>query len=75
MAVIFAMAFGITYNWPDFLHTNYGFPLVWGTHTLNTIAGPIDKWNVDILNLALDLVFWLGAMVASISIVESYLRK
>lgn len=72
---IFAIAWGIAYNWPDYVHTNYGFPFVWGTHTLNTIIGPVDKWSVDVSNLALDLFLWFGTLVCVISIVVTYHRR
>jgi hypothetical protein len=26
------------YDWPDFVHIDYGLPLKWATHTLVTIA-------------------------------------
>lgn len=72
---ILSLAWGITYNWPDFQHTNYGFPLVWATHTLSTIVGPVDRWNVDISKLVLDLFIWLGMLVAAMTIVANYIRK
>ena len=72
---IFAIAWGTTYNWPDFVHTNYGFPFAWSTHTLNTIIGPVDKWNVNVSNLVLDLFLWLGILVAAMAIVTTYFRK
>jgi len=45
------------------IHIDYGFPLVWATHTLSTIAGPADIWKVDITALIIDLAFWLGIML------------
>ena len=60
---IFTLTWGVTVNWPDNLHVNYGLPLVWGTHALNTIAGPVDKWRVDPSTLFIDLIFWLGILV------------
>ena len=64
-----ALTSGITYNWPDYVHVNYGLPFVWGTHTLNTIHGPVDIWNVDALYLLFDLGFWLGSMLAGVAAV------
>ncbi len=57
------MTYGIFLNWPDYVHINYGFPLTFATHTLDTIAGPVDKWNVDLVALAADLSFWFLGMV------------
>ena len=72
---IIAIAGGFTYNWPDFVHTNYGFPLVWGTHTLDTIVGPVDIWHVDIWALVIDMVLWLGALVATMTVATSLLQR
>ena len=58
------MAYGSVLNWPDFVHVNYGFPYMFATHTLNTIAGPVDKWSVDMGALALDVAFWFTGSVA-----------
>jgi hypothetical protein len=66
---IFALLWGLTYNWPDFLHIDYGFPLTWATNTLSTIAGPTDTWSVNILNLLFDLVLWNGIMVAVVFVI------
>ncbi|MGQ9781100.1 MAG: hypothetical protein ACUVQ8_02435 [Nitrososphaeria archaeon] len=60
---ILALTWGALVIWPDNVHTDYGFPFDWGIHTINTIAGPVDRWNVDITALAIDLVFWLGLMI------------
>jgi len=63
-----ALLFGFTYNWPDNVHVDYGLPLTWGTNTVSTLVGPVDQWSVNIMNLLWDLIFWLGLMVASISV-------
>jgi hypothetical protein len=59
---VVALTWGAYVIWPDNVHTDYGFPFDWGIHTTNTIAGPVDKWSVDITALVFDLVFWLGIM-------------
>lgn len=59
-----AMAYGTVLNWPDFVHVNYGFPSTFAIQTLNTIAGPVDKWNVDTRALAMDVVFWFAGSFA-----------
>jgi len=43
------------YDWPDFVHTNYGYPFVWARHTTVTLLGPVDKWEVNLLYLALNI--------------------
>jgi hypothetical protein len=68
---VIALVWGSRFNWPDNVHVRHGFPLTWGTHTLVTIAGPVDIWKVDIVSLALDLFFWLGVMLA----ISLYLRR
>lgn len=43
------------YDWPDFVHTDYGFPFVWTRHTTVTLLGPVDKWEVNLFYLALNI--------------------
>jgi hypothetical protein len=62
IVTILALTWGVLVEWPDNVHTDYGFPLDWGTHTTSTIVGAVDKWSIDITALALDLAFWLGIM-------------
>jgi len=66
---VVGMTYGTTYNWPDYVHVNYGIPLVFATHTLDTIAGPVDKWSLDLGSLAANLAFWLAGMVIILLIV------
>jgi hypothetical protein len=65
---ILAVTWGTRFDWPDYVHINYGLPLVWGTQTLNTIAGPVNRWNVDVSALMMNLAFWLGTMLIAASI-------
>lgn len=57
--MLFALLYGRTVNVPDNLQSLHGLPLVWGTHQLATIAGPVDYWMVGLINLAVDLIIWL----------------
>jgi len=66
---ILAVTWGVMFDWPDFVHVDYGFPLVWATHTLNTIAGPADIWHVNLQTLLMDLALWLGIMVVAVAII------
>jgi hypothetical protein len=59
---ILSLTWGSPVNMPDNVHTDYGFPFDWGTHTTSTIAGAANIWSVDISALVIDLVFWLGLM-------------
>jgi hypothetical protein len=75
-STILALTWGTTLNWSDYVHVNYGFPLVWVTHTLNTIAGPADIWDVNLEALSIDLFLWLGSMVAAVAtILHVYNKK
>ena len=71
---ILALSWGRVYNWPDYLHTKYGFPMVWAIHVLSTIAGPVDVWRVYVSNLIIDLVFWLGLLIISVIAIFRLLR-
>jgi len=66
VATVLALTLGIRLNWPDYDHVNYGFPMVWGTHVLSTIQGPVDIWKVDVFALLVDLVFWSGSLVTGL---------
>lgn len=72
--LILALSVGIKIDWPDYVHVNYGFPIVWGIHTLVTIYGPVDIWTVQPLMLSLDLVFWLGLMILGIFLILKFKR-
>jgi len=65
---VLALLFGFNYNWSDYVHVDYGIPLTWGTNTLSTFAGPVDQWSINTLNLLIDLIFWLGIMVAAVAL-------
>lgn len=62
-----ALTWGLNYNWPDYVHVDYGLPLTWATNTTSTIIGPTDLWSVNIVNLLADLAFWLGIMIAAVA--------
>lgn len=57
------MTYGTLLSWPDYVHVNYGFPFTFAIHTLDTIAGPVDKWSVDLGALLTDMSFWFLGMV------------
>jgi len=60
---LLAMLWGSTYSVPDLVRVSYGLPLNWGVNTLDTIAGPVDRWSVDLVSLAIDLVFWFATLI------------
>jgi hypothetical protein len=61
--VLVAMLWGSTYSVPDLVRVDYGLPLRWGANTLDTIAGPVNRWSVDPMFLALDLIFWFATLI------------
>jgi len=63
------LTWGVMFDWPDYVHVNHGFPMVWATHVLSTIAGPVDVWRVDIPALLINLIFWLGSMAAGVIVI------
>lgn len=76
VAAVLVMAWGVLVDWPDYVHANYGFPLTFAVHTLDTIAGPVDRWSLDVGALAVDLSFWLvGPFVIFVASVYYLLRR
>ena len=72
---IIAVAWGTRFDLPDNVHIDYGFPFVWSTNTLSTIAGAVSIWAVDITALIINLGLWLGIMLITESILLYFLKK
>ena len=70
IVIVLALTWPVTYNWSDFVHVKYGFPLTWGVHTLITIQGPVDVWDVNVSSLVIDLLIWLGITSLSQAIIQ-----
>ncbi|MEM2987948.1 MAG: hypothetical protein QXK26_02760 [Candidatus Bathyarchaeia archaeon] len=64
-----AITLGIEHIWPDYVHVDYGYPITWGVHTLNTFHGPVDIWRVNVTALCIDLAVWLTALVIGLFII------
>ena len=62
---LLAMLWGSTYSVPDLVRVSYGLPLNWGVNTLDTIAGPVNRWSVDLVALAVDLLFCFATLVVA----------
>jgi len=75
VVTIVTLTWGFRYDWPDFVHVDYGFPFVWATHTLSTIVGPADIWEVSITALSMNLLLWLGSMVAAMGFIFRIKRR
>ncbi|MBN1683310.1 hypothetical protein JW865_07140 [Candidatus Bathyarchaeota archaeon] len=54
---------GSKYVVPDLTQVEYGFPLVWGTNVVNSIAGPVDLWYINFNSLVIDLIFWFAVVI------------
>ena len=65
VVAVFSMLWGWRYSVPDLVRVSYGLPLSWGVNTLDTIAGPVDRWSVDFVSLAVDLVFWFATLIVA----------
>jgi len=74
VVMLIAMLYGRHVSYPDNVHDLHGLPLVWGTHQLVTIFGPLDSWMVNLTNLAVDLVFWVGLILIA-PYLENMLNK
>ena len=72
---ILTAAWGTRFDWPDNVHINYGFPLVWSTNTLSTIAGAVNIWVVDITALILNIGLWMGIMLITESVLLHFFDK
>jgi len=70
-----ALLWGFYYEWPDYVHTNHGLPLTWATHTLSTITGSADRWEVNVSYLLVDLAFWLSIAVAAVALLLYKLKE
>ena len=75
VAATVALAWGTLFNWPDFVHMNYGFPLTFATHTTSTFIGAVDKWSLDIGALASDFLFWIAGTIVIFGLFISLARR
>ena len=64
VGMMLGLVWGQLFNWPDYVHVNYGAPLTFATHTTSTFIGAVDLWSLDIGALAIDILFWAVGMVA-----------
>jgi len=69
LLMVVALLWGFYYDWPDFVHVNYGLPLTWATHTISTIVGPANLWEVNVVYLLADLMFWLSIGFAGVVLI------
>jgi hypothetical protein len=63
------------YDWPDYVHTDYGVPLVWAIHTESAITGPVDIWRVNTTNLVANIAIWTVLSLALVALIVILSRK
>ncbi len=63
------------YNWPDYVHTDYGLPLTWATHVESSITGAVDLWHVNAINLIADVAVWTILSLALVAFISALKRK
>ena len=73
--VIAGLLMGFHYDWPDYVHTNYGFPLLWAIHTESTIMGPADIWSVNVTIMVADIAIWAALSLALVTVIGALERR
>ena len=73
--VVAGLLVGFHYDWPDYVHTDYGFPLVWATHTESTIMGQADIWLVSPINLITNISIWTILSIVVVAIIGALKRQ
>lgn len=73
--ILAGLLIGFHYDWPDYVHTDYGVPLLWATHTESAITGPVDIWRVNVPNLIADVVIWAILSLALVAFIGILRRK
>ena len=75
LIALIAIIYGRKVTFPDNIHTSHGFPMTWGVHQLVTIAGPVDTWRVNLVNLSIDFVLWVGIVILIPILVERLVKN
>lgn len=73
--VLAGLLMAFHYNWPDYVHTNYGFPMLWAIHTESTFAGPADIWSVNVNNLVADIAIWAVLSLPLVAVIDTLKRR
>jgi len=60
-------------DYEDFRADRFGFPYYWVEHVLMNFAGPTDKWNINIENLAKNFTIYFITCFAVFSL--TFVRK
>ena len=73
--VLTGLLMAFHYDWPDYVHTDYGVPLLWATHAESAIAGPVDIWRVNTTNLVANIAIWTVLSLAVVTLIGILRRK
>jgi len=73
--VLAGLLMAFHYDWPDYVHTDYGVPLLWATHTESAITGPVDSWRVNPTNLLANVAIWTVLSLALVMLIGILSRK
>jgi hypothetical protein len=63
------------YDWPDYVHTNYGVPFLWAVHTESAITGPTDIWSVNVTSIIADISIWAVLSLALVTVIDALKRR
>ncbi len=70
LMILAGMLVGFHYDWPDNVHTDYGAPLLWATHTESAFTGPVDIWRVSVTNLIANIAVWTVVSLALTALIN-----
>jgi len=73
--VLAGLLMAFHYDWPDYVHTDYGVPLLWAVHTESAITGPVDIWRVNTTNLVANIAIWTVLSLALVTLIDILSRK
>ena len=73
--VLAGLLVALHYDWSDYVHTNYGVPLFWATHTESTITGPADIWSVNVTNMIVDVAIWAVLSIVLVAAIDALKRR
>ena len=73
--ILAGLLMAVHYDWPDYVHTDYGIPLVWAIHTESAITGPVDIWHINTINLIADIAVWAILSLALVALIGTLRRK
>ena len=73
--ILVGLLIAFHYDWPDYVHTDYGVPLLWATRVESAITGPVDIWRVNAANLIANVAIWTILSLALVALIGTLKRK